>query len=487
MSATVRGAAPLVLAAVLAAGCAGHASTMHDVRAALAHGEVEEARARLADAGRGTDDLLFALEDGLLLHYAGYPELSNARLAFAEARVDELYTKSISRAMLSLVSSDLILRFEPTGIDPFLIHHYRALNYLELGDPEAAEVEWRRLAFELQYAGDQGDAPYLDPPFFEYVAGLGLEAADPDAAYVAFRRAEAGYRRVGSRPPPELVADLMGLAQRLGHPDHLDEYRRRYAGAASGGRIPGGINGPGEPGVEAGSGPADVGEIVVLVEDGFVAPLEEVRAYIPILVEQVDGLRADEGARLEIARGLADGYAAGRYDRVKRRHARRARIAYVLPVAFPTFGRGRAAFDALTVRADASAVSGYGPGRPLLPVSDLQGEAFRDRLPGIHVKTIARALTKYVVTRKLADEAEKKEGEGAGEAVETIGNVVNIVTERADTRAWLGLPHRIWLARITVPPGDYTLTAELDGGEELELEIVSLNAGERRFVTARIF
>ncbi len=86
---------------------------------------MEEARARLSDAGRGTDDLLFALEDGLLLHYAGDPELSNSRFEFVEQRIDDLYTKSITRAALSLVTSDLVLRFEPHGIESFLVNYYR--------------------------------------------------------------------------------------------------------------------------------------------------------------------------------------------------------------------------------------------------------------------------------------------------------------------------------------------------------------------------
>ena len=100
------------------AGCAGHADTMQGVREALLRNDLDEARARLADAGRGTDDLLFALEDGLLLHYAGDPELSNSRLEFAEFRVDELYTKSISRAAFSLITSTPALSTHAPGTQP---------------------------------------------------------------------------------------------------------------------------------------------------------------------------------------------------------------------------------------------------------------------------------------------------------------------------------------------------------------------------------
>lgn len=457
-------------------GCAGHATTMHDVREALAHGDLEGARARLAESGRGTDDLLFALEDGLLLHYSGQPELSNERLAFAEVRIDDLYTRSLTKTALSLITSDLVLHFEPRGVEPFLIHYYRALNFLALGDPGSARVEWRRLAHELQFAAETGDAAYLDPPFFNHLVGLGLEPDDPDQAYVAFRRAEVGYREAGTGVPPDLVGDLIRLAGRLGHRDHLDEYLVRYPAPESGPARAG-------PGY-AGSGPSEAqAEIVVLVEDGFVAPIEEVRAYIPILTDRMSDVRGAEDDRLDLARRLAAEYRAGRYAGVSRRHVRRKEIAYVLPLAFPTPGRAVPGLRDLQVDAGLQPVSGH----PVLDVSALQARALEDRLPSIYVKMIARALTKFALAQKLAEEAEDEAGEDAGAAVKALSNVINVVTERADTRAWLGLPHRIWMARLRVPAGEHEIYALLDGEEEILLETVRVRPGERRFVTTRIF
>ena len=465
------------LAAALALGaataCAPHAATMRDVRDALVHGDLAAARDRLADAGRGTDDLLFALEDGTVLHYAGEYDLSNQRFAFAEARVDELYTKSITRAALSLISSDVVLHFEPRGVEPFMVHYYRAFNYLRLGEPEEAAVEWRKLAYQLQFAGDRGDAPYLEPPFLDQLVGLALESDDPNTAYVALRRAEAVYRRVDEPAPPDLVDDLMRLAYRMGSADQLEEYRRRY-GAQS------------PPDASDGNvGEAESGEIVVLVEDGFVAPLREVRAYLPIATDQADDLRAGDAARTRVARALAAEYAAGHYDRVTRRWARRPRIAYVLPVALPTFGAGLPAFSRMAVRVDEE--DQPAAAWPVLQVSELQRAAFESRLTGIYVKTILRALVKYALAEEAASKAKKEGGEGAEDAVRILANVANIVTERADTRAWLALPDRLWMARLRVEPGEHHLVARLDDAEPMDLGIISVGPGERRFVTARAF
>ncbi|UCC73357.1 MAG: hypothetical protein JSV86_01980 [Gemmatimonadota bacterium] len=467
-----------IWALLVLSGCAGHASTMYDVRSALLRDDLEEARALLADAGRGTDDLLFALEDGLLLHVVGDPELSNQRFEFAEWRVDELYTKSITRAILSLLTSDLVLKFEPRGIESFLLNYYRALNYLQLGEPEEAWVEWRKLASKLQFSRVQGDAIYLDPPFFNYLAGLGLESDDPNDAYISLRLAEAAYREQGSRPPEDLIDDLMQLAAYLGFGDHLDLYRSRYGERPSApGRAHGG------DGRESGRR-GDWGEVVLLVEDGLVAPILEANAYVPITVARAEAAFGDDrDLQLELAGALAQEYGHGDYDGVTERYAERPEVAYILPLSFPVYGRGDPALRRLIAVIDADTAIA----EPLLQISDLQQAAFEDRLLGMYAKTIARALVKYAVAAALKEEAEEEGGEAAGEVVGFLTNVVNMATERADTRAWLGLPHRIWVTRLTVPAGRHEVRILIDGLEEVSLGSLDVWPGERVFLSYRVF
>ncbi len=470
---------PLLAALPALAGCAGHARTMADVRAALAHNDVEEARAILAEAGRGTDDLLFALEDGLLLHYAGDPALSNQRFEFAEARVDDLYTKSITRAALSLVTSDLVLRFEPRGIENFLINYFRALNYLALGEPEEAWVEWRSLAIKLQFSREQREAPYVDPPFFSQLIGLGLELDDPSNAYASLRRAEAGYRANGGGAPGDLVDDLVRLARALGFADHVEEYESRYALSAS--RTSGTAA---HSRRERTDYPRDWGEIVLLVEDGLVAPIEEVQVFIPITTERAHHVYSgSKESRLRLSESLAHEYGAGRYHNVNKRWGRRPEIAYVLPLSFPVFGQGLSVVRRLEVAASGDTVAG----RVALDVSAMQSAAFEDRRLGMYAKTIARALIKTVAAAKLKEEAEEEGGETAGDVVGVLANVVNVLTERADTRAWLGLPDRIWISRLRVPAGTHEVIVFRGSGSEISLGDFVVRPGERRFVSYRVF
>ena len=56
------------------------------------------------------DRVLYYLDVGMLYHYAGEYEKSNAALSEAERGIEELYTKSISRAVASGVLNDNALR-----------------------------------------------------------------------------------------------------------------------------------------------------------------------------------------------------------------------------------------------------------------------------------------------------------------------------------------------------------------------------------------
>jgi hypothetical protein len=478
----MRSAWVLVFGGCLAlSGCAGHTWTMEGVREALRQSDLDEARARLADAGRGTDDLLFALEDGLLLHYACDPDLSNSRFEFVEQRIDDLYTKSISRAALSLITSDLVLRFQPHGIESFLVNYYKGMNYLQLDDPPESAVEWRKLASKLQFSREQGDQAYLDPPFFNHVVGLGLELDDPGNAYVAMRLAEAGYLAAGRTPPGDLVDDLVRLASRLGFADHLDLYRERYGEV---GDWPANRAAEGE-GRAAASVRDDWGEIVIFVEEGLVAPIHETPVFIPITEARSKRVVAEgREAQLQLAEELAFEYEGGRFDGTRGVYLDGRELAYVLPMSFPVYGAGEALFDRLAVTAAAADTAW---GRIALDVTALQGEAYADRLLGIYAKTIARALIKYAAASKLEEVAEEEGGEVAGDVVGVLANVVNVVTERADTRAWLGLPTRIWMARLRVPPGDHDLHLLLGGEEEMILGPIDVRPFERRIINHRFF
>jgi len=66
-------------------------------------------------------------------------------------------------------------------------------------------------------------------------------------------------------------------------------------------------------------------------------------------------------------------------------------------------------------------------------------------------------------------------------------NLAAVLTERADTRSWFTLPGEIHLARLSLPPGDYSVRIELHGRDQEVLDSseikVSLRKGEKKYVS----
>jgi hypothetical protein len=97
------------------------------------------------------EQALFYLDVGMLYHYNGDFDKSNEALSKAEAAIDELYTKSISKAAVSLLLNDNALDYSGEDYEDVYLNVFKALNYLKLDNPEAAFVEIRRINMKLSY------------------------------------------------------------------------------------------------------------------------------------------------------------------------------------------------------------------------------------------------------------------------------------------------------------------------------------------------
>ncbi|MGB5528124.1 MAG: hypothetical protein WBN79_14765, partial [Gemmatimonadota bacterium] len=165
------------------------------------------------DRGDIGDELLRLMHRGLLLHYAGQYEESNEVLQRAEAIIDDRYTRSVSLALLSIVTSDRALAWLPSDTERLMVNYYGALNYLALGDPEEAAVEARRLSRLLEL-GEEDD---LEPDevtmreLLRYFAGSVFEASgNRNDAAVAYRHVWSPAETIGDSPLQPRFLDLYG-------------------------------------------------------------------------------------------------------------------------------------------------------------------------------------------------------------------------------------------------------------------------------------
>ena len=101
------------------------------------------------------DRVLFYLDTGMLYHYAGEYEKSNESLSLAEQGIEDLYTKSISKALASGALNDNALAYSGEDYEDIYINIFKALNYIALGNKDSALVEIRRVHIKLNILEDK--------------------------------------------------------------------------------------------------------------------------------------------------------------------------------------------------------------------------------------------------------------------------------------------------------------------------------------------
>jgi hypothetical protein len=449
------------------------------LRRLLATGHADSALAEVA-AGNGTaqgDELLRALYAGILAHYAGRYEASDSALRRAADLTEDRYTKRISKAAASLVTSDRVLPYEPGRTERLLIHYYGALNFLRRGDLEGAAVEARRIGFLLERDDREPDPRSTAlAAFLRDFTGAVFEAAGEwNDADVAYRNALA-LRGGGAPIDSSLTRPL----------------------------------------------PDDEGEVVVIVEQGFVA--HRVQQSVTLLLEPEEAKRLTGGetddrlgaAALLATRILAEAAVAGERDGIwygRRPRGIRVEIPfdestsndcddeedddddckeenpYLLRIAWPTFRLDRE--PATTVRV----VADCGAGAPVEVAADLSRAVVRDfeeERAAIVARTVARAVSKLALTRGLEKSIGEKD-ETAGQVVGLLTNLGTAALEQADTRSWQLLPGRIGLVRLRLPAGAHALTLEIASGagedavRTIDLGQVDVVPGRYTFLSARIW
>ncbi len=101
------------------------------------------------------DRVLYYLDVGMLYHYAGEYEKSNEALDMAERGIEDLYTRSISKALTSGVLNDNALDYSGEDYEDVYLNVFKGLNYIALGDADSAMVEIRRVHIKLNLLEDK--------------------------------------------------------------------------------------------------------------------------------------------------------------------------------------------------------------------------------------------------------------------------------------------------------------------------------------------
>ena len=413
MRAPISATRPIVLGVLLAlalSGCASFSDSFSDIESEMAaqrFGAALQALEKQQHPKR--DEVVYLLNKAMLERMNGDFAASNRSFEAAKARMDELNAVSLREQALSVTVNDAMRSYTGETYEQVLVHLYMALNYLQLGNLIDARVEALQVDEQLREIAQRiPESRYTEDALALYLTGMIYEEmGEPSDAMIAYRQAYEAYRRYGEKygvPTPDyLQRDLLRLAEQLGLADELRKYKQEFHidHWASAEEL------------------AAKGELVFILHDGL-APIK--REHATTVVDPRSG------------------------------HIVRIALPYYEERPTPVTG---ARVEAGDIHARAELAEDI----DAIAVKDLES-----RMPAITGRAVARAVVKAEMARAVRESARQQNQNGSGAAAAVAGLAVEIfgvVTERADTRSWLTLPSRIYLARMPLSPGTYTIKVDL--------------------------
>ena len=406
---------PLGLGAVLAfglSGCASYSDSFTAIENDLAAQDYRAALQALEKQRHPKrDQVLYLLNKAMLERMNSNFAASNETFEAAKSRMAELYGVSLREQALSVTINDATRSYTGETYEQVLVHLYMALNYLQLGNLFDARVEALQVDEQLQEITQQvPESRYTEDAFARYLAGMIYEElGERSDAMISYRKAYEAYlsygQKFGVTIPDYLKHDLLRLSQQLGLTQEMRQYENEF-------------------GIDhwmSAEELAQKGELVFILNDGLA----------PILREHAVTV-LDPGS--------------GHFVRI----ALPAYESRPVPVTGARVAAGSGIARA-ELAEDIDAIA----------VKDLEG-----KMPAITARAVARAVLKAQMARAAQESARQQNNNGsaaAGAAVALAVEIAGLVTERADTRSWLTLPARIYLARLPLSPGTYTVKVDLMG------------------------
>ncbi|OGI47667.1 MAG: hypothetical protein A2151_03185 [Candidatus Muproteobacteria bacterium RBG_16_65_34] len=383
------------------------------------------------------DEVLYLLNRGMLTRMNRDLEASNQALEAAKQRMEALYAASVSEHALAFVINDATLSYAGEEYEQVLVRVYKALNYLEQGQPDAARVEALQIDIKLREIAERlPENRYAGDAFARYLTGLVYEElGEWSDALIAYRKAYEAYRTYrrnnAGEPPSQLKQDLLRLTSRQGLRDELAKYRKEFA-------IDRWMSLE-----ELGQG----GELVFLLHNGL-APIK--REHAVTVVNPNSG--------------------------------------HLIRVSLPYYQTRAPAVTAARLNLGGSAATT----EPAEDVQAMAVESLNAKMPVITARAVARAAVKQEVARKAGGRDNRDQQASLAPALLSLTvEVAGLLTERADTRSWLTLPHDIQLVRLPLPPGEYTVNVELLGPHRQAIETrtlprVTIRKGHKTFVSQHV-
>ncbi|WP_455203426.1 COG3014 family protein [Kaarinaea lacus] len=387
--------------------CASYSYSFKTVEQAIAQDDPQQALTVLEKLkGKGDiwnkGEVLYHLNKAMILRMQRQFEASNVEFENAKRLIEQYDSVSLTEQASSFIINDATRVYLGEPFEQVLLHFYAALNYLELGKTDEARVEALQVDLRLRQLNERiKDPVYTEDAFVRYLTGIIYEQlGEWSNAMIAYRKAYEGYQNYskyfGVSMPKSLQMSLVRLADQQGLNEELRTYKQKFA-------------------IEQWQDAFQrrrSGELIFVLNSGL-APVKKEKS--------VNALAPRSGQFVRVA---VPDYQT-RADNVHR---------------VKVLVKNKSTQEEQTVNAE------------LVQNIDLIAiKTLESQMPAIMLRAAARAVAKYNVTKQVQQQ---------DQALALLTNIINVLTETADTRSWLTLPKNIYLARAALAPGQYDLKVE---------------------------
>jgi len=379
-------------------------------------------------------EFLYNVNNGLVLSMMSRYQESNAY--FEKAFLfGEDYRRNYLNEAASYLTNPNVTTYRGEDHEHLMLLYYKAINYLKVNNSEAALVECRRINIRLQQLSDRykNENKFQRDAFIHTLMGLIYESdKDYNNAFIAYRNAvtiyEEDYGRLFSITIPQQVKiDLLRTARLSGFTNEFEFYKERW-----------GMTDFDLP-------PASDAEVIFFWHNGL-APVKA-EWGVNFVIDRRDNWVYFQNQEL----GINFPFSLESYDNKEKDGLASLEI---FRVAFPRYLERPEYFQSASISVNKNE-------QPLFLLEDVNKIAFKSLQQRMHLE-FSKALIR-VALKKVTEHQVKKEDKTLG----SVLGVINAITEKADTRNWQTLPHSIYYTRISLPPGQSTVTLNLKEGNRL--------------------
>ena len=398
-------------------------------------------------AYKGKNKLLHYMNRGTISFLLKDYESSNKFFNEAD-NINEDMVSHPGDVLLKYTINPKVTNYTPEDHEILFVHYFKIINYIFLNNLEDALVECRRLIVQLNFLNDKykdDKKLYSNDAFFHLLLGIVYQADhNYNDAFIAYRNAIEVYeglykQRYNIEVPEQLKKDIIYVCYKLHDSENMRYYKEHFN-----------LN-EYNPSIEKNNN----GDLLCFWNNGL-NPVKEEFSLNFVITRVGD---SSSGIFVNEEFGLAFPF-PDISDEVFDLN--------IIRIAFPKYVERPLKYDNCNLIIDNNK-------HEFENVEDVNAIAFDVLKKRMHLE-LGQALLRFAI-KKSAEILLRKAGDSDDKNPNIFSylgmglGLVNAITEQADTRCWMMLPHNIYYSRVSLPPGLHDISIDIDDQETTQIKI----------------